>query len=138
MSARHPYVPGQTPRHAEGAFDHLKDARPGDSVDALARSRAWAAGRALLADGQYWEAHEVLESLWLACPQNSAERLGVQAVIQLANAGLKARMGRRGASLRLLRTARALKDEAGMRAADCALMLDPAEWAMAEAAIDAL
>jgi uncharacterized protein len=134
-SAPHAYVPGQSPRHAEGMFDRFKDARPGDALAELASSQAWAAGRAFLAEGYFWEAHEVLEALWLACPPNGAERLSVQAAIQLANAGLKARMGRPKAALRLLALARARADEARLRGAVPALALTPAEWAQAEGLI---
>ena len=136
--APHAYVPGQSPRHAEGAFDRFKDVRPGQAIDVLAASHAWTAGRTFLAHGQYWEAHEVLEALWLACPPNSAERLGVQGVIQLANAGLKARMGRKAAALRLLDRARALAGEARARRARGALSLDPAEARQVESVICAL
>lgn len=131
----HPYVPGASPRHPEGLFDALKDARPGDPVARLAASTAWAAGREFLCEGFFWEAHEVLEALWLACPPNGAERLSVQAAIQLANAGLKARMGRAGASARLLGIARALSAEARARGGDPALALPPSDWVRIEDAI---
>jgi hypothetical protein len=124
----HPYVPGQSPRHSEGMFDRFKDARPGDPVARLAASVSWTTGRDFLRAGYFWEAHEVLEALWLACPPNCAERLSVQAAIQLANAGLKARMGRAGASARLFGIARALAAEARTRGGDPALALAPDEW----------
>lgn len=96
------YVPGQGPRHPEGAFDHLRlTARPGMTVDALVRSDAWCGGLWFLAHGFFWEAHEVIEPVWMALPPNSAERRMAQAVIQLANGALKLRMGRPGAAARL-------------------------------------
>lgn len=67
----------------------------------LEGSAAWAAGWHFLDAGFYWEAHEVLEPVWMALPDGSAERRFVQAVIQAANAGLKARMERPGAVRRL-------------------------------------
>ncbi len=85
------HVPGQTPRHAEGAFDALR-ADP---------DTAWRTGCLYLSEGYFWEAHELLEAVWMAAPQASAERRLVQALIQLANAGLKARMGRPRAVARL-------------------------------------
>lgn len=98
----HAYVPGETPRHPEGAFDALRDtARPGMPVAGLIASPAWRAGLRFDAAGFHWEAHEVMEPVWLALPPNSAERRIVQAAIQLANARLKLRMGRPAAALRL-------------------------------------
>lgn len=87
----HAYVPGESARHAEGAFDALR-ADP---------ETAWRAGCHYLAEGYFWEAHEMLEAVWMAQPQGSAERRVVQALIQVANAGLKARMGRPRAVERL-------------------------------------
>lgn len=52
--------------------------------------------------GYYWEAHEVLEAAWRATAQNGRDRQALRAIIQLANAGLKLRMGRPRAALRLL------------------------------------
>jgi len=124
----HAYVPGQSPRHPVGLFDRFKDARPGDPLVRLAASTAWAVGQDFLREGYFWEAHEVLEALWLACPPNGAERLSVQAAIQLANAGLKARMGRLRAAARLLDIARALSAEARARGGHPALALAPADW----------
>lgn len=96
------YVPGRTPRHPEGWFDALRQTvRPGASVEELTGSPAWAAGLAYLEDGFFWEAHEVLEPIWMALPAGSREREMVQALIQLANACLKREMGRPRAVLRL-------------------------------------
>lgn len=71
------------------------------SVAELAQCQAWLAGWELLDAGCFWEAHEVWEAVWLALPQNSAERRFVQAAIQLANGLLKQKMGRPRAALRL-------------------------------------
>lgn len=92
----HAYVPGQTARHPEGWFDPLKAVDP-DPFD----SPAMRAGLDYLHAGYFWECHEVLEAVWLALPDPSAERHMVQAVIQLANARLKLVMGRPKATLRL-------------------------------------
>lgn len=98
----HAYLPGQTTRHAEGAFDVLRDsARPGMGAAALADTPAFRAGLLYLEKGYFWEAHEVLEPVWMAQPQGSAERYFLQALIQLANARLKARMQRPRAVARL-------------------------------------
>lgn len=58
-------------------------------------------GFALLRAGYFWEAHELLEKAWLARQPNSPERAMLQAVIQIANALLKHRMGRPNAARRL-------------------------------------
>jgi len=98
----HAYVPGQTARHPEDAFEALRaTARAGMSAEDLAQCRAWQAGRAFLEAGFFWEAHEVLEPVWMALPDGSTERRFVQAVIQAANAALKHRMNRPRAVARL-------------------------------------
>ena len=68
---------------------------------ALAASDAWCAGWQFLRQGYFWEAHELLEPVWTALAPNSRERAFAQGAIQLANAALKARMGRPRAVLRL-------------------------------------
>lgn len=63
----------------------------------------------------YWESHEVLEAVWKAAPMNGADRIVLQALIQIANAGLKQRMGRNGAAERLVAHAQELLREFGAR-----------------------
>lgn len=112
------YVPGQTERHPDGAFDTLRDtAREGMTPLALAHSDAWQAGMQFLETGFFWEAHEVLEPVWMALPASGPERVLAQAVIQIANAELKRRMGRPGAVLRLCHIAEGLLGR-GTAAAD--------------------
>lgn len=98
----HAYVPGRTARHAEGLFDRFKCVS-----QPLEMSLAWRAGLAFYRAGFFWEAHEVWEALWLAAPQNSAERCVIRAAIQCANAGLKRRMRVAKAADRIDRMARA-------------------------------
>lgn len=109
----HRYIPGETARHPEGAFDEMRAAAPERGAEGL----AWAHGLRLLEEGFYWEAHEVLEAVWLALPPNAADRVMTQAVIQIANAGLKLLMKRPKAALRLCDEAERLAAEAGRRAA---------------------
>lgn len=98
----HAYVPGRTRRHAEDAFADLRGSvRPGMTPGELARTAAWRAGWLYLRRGYFWEAHEVLEPVWMQTPPNSVERHMVQAAIQLANAALKQRMRRPRAVRRL-------------------------------------
>jgi tetratricopeptide (TPR) repeat protein len=64
-----------------------------------------AKGFALLRAGYFWEAHELLEEAWRARTPNAPERELLRAVIQIANALLKARLGKARAACRLLREA---------------------------------
>lgn len=104
----HAYQPGRTARHPEDLFDAIK----ADTSGPAEATEAWTFGLLFLRDGYFWEAHEVLEPLWLAAAPNSAEREFLRGVIQLANAGLKRRMGREGAATRLLDEANRLFAEA--------------------------
>ena len=98
----HRYIPGQTARHPPGAFDDLRaTARPGMTEGELAASPAMTAGLRFLHAGFGWEAHEVLEPVWMASPPNSPARHMAQALIQIANARLKDRMDRPRAAARL-------------------------------------
>ncbi len=82
---------------------------------AWSANAAWLYGWRLLAGGFYWEAHEAWEPVWQRCAPNSRERLLVQALIQLANALLKRRLGRERACVRLLGEAAGLLDELSRR-----------------------
>lgn len=106
------YVPGQTVRPADGAYDAIRDtAQAGMDVDALAACDAFQAGLAYLDAGFFWEAHEVLEPVWMLLDEGSVERRFVQGLIQLANGLLKLRMARPKAALRLASIARELMPE---------------------------
>ena len=118
------YVPGRSLRHPEGLFDPI---RQGLAHDRLERSAAWAFGLAFLREGYFWEAHEVLEAVWMACPPNGPERLLVQGIVQIANARLKLRMGRPRAAARLDAIAEGLVAEAFRRSPPPILSLGPAE-----------
>jgi uncharacterized protein len=97
------------------------DRAPLEAAKALVPQRVTAAkweanaayryGAALCLNSFFWEAHEVWEAVWLACPPNSRERRLLRALIQVANALLKAKMGRRNAARRLLEEAAALVEE---------------------------
>lgn len=112
----HAYVPGKTPRHPEELFDDIKATADRIELSDIVTCQAWKSGLDFLADGYFWEAHEVLEAVWLACPPNAPEKLMVQAVIQTANAKLKKVMGREKACQRLKDEARRLSREAVLRA----------------------
>ncbi|MCE8512425.1 DUF309 domain-containing protein [Ruegeria pomeroyi] len=109
-----PYVPGQTARPPEGLFEALHQSVPGRMPpEDLTACPAWTAGWTLFDLGYFWEAHEVWEPVWMALPQNSGARYRVQAAIQLTNAALKLRMGRRDAARRLCALAREAAARAG-------------------------
>lgn len=98
----HRYVPGLTARHPEGAFDRIREQAHAETrSDAAEHNQAWLFGLDLLEARYAWEAHEVLEMVWMRAGPNTPERAFVQAIIQLANAALKHGMGRPKAALRL-------------------------------------
>ncbi|MFK8079488.1 MAG: DUF309 domain-containing protein [Granulosicoccus sp.] len=103
------YLPGQNKRHPDNAFDDIRaTAVNGAGAERLARCDAFLAGLHFFDKGYYWEAHEVLEPVWMALPDGSIERRFVQGLIQLANGYLKLRMGRLKAALRLVGQVRGL------------------------------
>ena len=105
----HIYIPSVTERHAEDTFEAICDtAGLNSSVDELAHSSAFKHGLMYLEEGYFWEAHEVLEPVWMALAPNSEERRFVQGLIQLANASLKLKMQRPKAVARLCGIAREL------------------------------
>lgn len=103
------YIPGLSPRHDDILFAKVRTSVPSVTRSAeQADNPAWQFGLQLLGLGFFWEAHEVLEPVWVNAAPNSAERHMVQAVIQLANAGLKLVMHRRDAVSRILAQAEEL------------------------------
>ena len=127
----HKHVPGANARHPDGTFDWIRD-----QAEAEAGNAAWEYGLRLLHEGFYWEAHEVLEPVWMAAAPNSAEKAMSQAVIQLANAALKQDMGRPKAAARLAAMVEALAAEAA-RGGAVVLGIDVTEMAQAAQVIGA-
>lgn len=95
------YLPGQTARHPEDLFDDIKSACNGVKYHDFLNTLTFKCAYGFLQDGFYWESHEVFEILWLTCPNGSAEKTLIQALIQIANMHLKRRMGRENAVMRL-------------------------------------
>src|SRR5258706_7336681 len=99
------YVPGET---AEAEADHdtlwqamaLVPSRFQDFVPA--RHPALRYGIALNDAGYFWEAQEILETVWAAAPQGGRERILLRACIQIANANLRLRMRKPHAAARFL------------------------------------
>ncbi|SPF81612.1 DUF309 domain-containing protein [Pseudoprimorskyibacter insulae] len=116
-----PYFPGQNTRPSETYFAPFKAGVSG-GVGELEECAAFSAGLSAFGERYYWEAHEFWEPVWMALPQNSVEKLFLRGLIQLANAGLKARMGKDGAALRILKLADAALAEALVRAGDAPIL----------------
>jgi len=91
-------------------------------------NQAYRYGWRLFCHGFYWEAHELWEAVWLASRPNSREKLMLKAVIQLANARLKADMGKAQASQRIAGKIHRLVEELG----DEDAMGVPPEWLRAQ------
>ncbi|MGR3564580.1 MAG: DUF309 domain-containing protein [Heliomarina sp.] len=97
----HAYVPGRNERHDESLFEAFHaSVQPGMSPEELEQTLAWRAGWLFVRHGYFWEAHEVLEPVWMTL-EDGPERQFVQGVIQTANAALKLEMDRPNAVRRL-------------------------------------
>ena len=97
------HVPGSNARHDDRLLEQVCDMALAVTRDADWQDNvAWLYGLRLLDEGFHWEAHEVLERVWMNAPPNSREPHLVQGIVQLANARLKACDGREKAALRLL------------------------------------
>ena len=108
----HAYVPGQSPRHAADQFAPILDAFDRTQpIDTFGDTLAFQVGLFFLDQGFYWECHEVIEPLWIAAPDHSAEKVFFQLVIQIANACLKKRMARDKAHDRLCTISTGLADD---------------------------
>ncbi|WP_206064860.1 DUF309 domain-containing protein [Nitratireductor mangrovi] len=95
-------MPGTTARPEQGLFMEIAERAPEVTDPAQwSDNEAWRYGFALYGHGFFWEAHEVWEPVWMGLRPNSAERMLVQGLIQLANCCLKLRMGRPRAAGRL-------------------------------------
>src|SRR6202049_1951241 len=99
------YVPGET---AEAAADYETLAQAKLLVPSRfrgyvpARHPALRYGIALNDNGYFWEAQEILETVWAAAPQGGRERILLRACIQIANANLRLRMQKPHAAARFL------------------------------------
>jgi hypothetical protein len=110
------YLPGVTAEPDREPLERAKALVPSAFPGGVpAEHPAFRYGLALHDAGFFWEAHEVWEAVWKAAPKNGCDRLVVRALIQLVNAKLKLRMGRRGAGRRLLDEAAAEFAEAARR-----------------------
>src|ERR1700687_626633 len=99
------YVPGET-AEAEADHDTLWQAKalvPSRFRDFVpARHPALRYGIALNDNGYFWEAQEILETVWAAAPQGGRERILLRACIPIANDNLRLRMQKPHAAARFL------------------------------------
>ena len=94
------YLPGQTPHPTRDHDGHSFAVEP-DAPDAPAPPDAenWRSchdylyGIDLFNYGYCWEAHEAWEGLWIACGRQGTQAIFLQALINLAATGFKARWG---------------------------------------------
>lgn len=107
------HIPGRNERPPEAVFAAIKATAPAVTSSATAGDNtAWCYGIRLLNEGYYWEAHEVLEPVWLNAAPNSRERHLVQAIIHLANGRLKEVMAQSRARFRIAELCRTAFQEA--------------------------
>lgn len=133
-----PHIPGRNARPDGACFHALKaDLHAAAVPSELAVSHAFQAGLEALSRGYYWEAHELLEAVWVCLPPASAERHLLRGLIQLANAGLKVRMARPKAVGRILPLAESSLDEAFLQGQATVMSLGAAELARYRNQIDA-
>jgi hypothetical protein len=94
------YIPGRTPHPTRDPGGHSY----GETLEGSERPdppepenwracRDYLYGMDLFNHGFYWEAHEAWEGLWVACGRRGATATYLQALINLAAAGFKARWG---------------------------------------------
>lgn len=91
------YLPGRTPHPTRDPDGHSHDAVPHTpeppDPDHWRACADYLYGIDLFNHGFYWEAHEAWEGLWVACGREGATATFLQALINLAAAGFKARWG---------------------------------------------
>ncbi len=98
----HPHHPGTGSVAETALLSEVKATCPKvTDPDSWRKNRPYRYGWSLFEAGFYWEAHEVWEPVWLACRQNSLEKIFLRAAIQMTNACLKRVMGNRKAARRL-------------------------------------
>jgi len=74
-------------------------------------------GLALNDQGYFWEAREILETVWAAAPQGGRERMLLRACILIANGNLRLRMEKPGSAARMFSEAAAELRALGLRKA---------------------
>ena len=124
----HAYIPGKTARHPEDYFDQHKKSLNSKSYKLFHETESWKIAFDFLHKEYFWEAHELFEAIWFLCPPNSPEKLFVQALIQIANAGLKQKMGAIAAVKKLNLESNRLAREAFNRSNGKIFDFSESEW----------
>lgn len=98
------YVPGDAEAGADSeTLDQVKLLVPTAFRGYVpARHPAIRYGIALNDRGYFWEAQEILQTVWAAAPQDGRERILLRACILIANANLRLRMQKFPAATRML------------------------------------
>lgn len=110
------YTPGETSKPDDDTLSRAKALVPARFDEFVPFDHpALRYGFALNDAGYFWEAHEILEAVWQAAPKGGRDRILLRACIQIANAGLKQRLGRERAVTRLLAEAKAELSELASR-----------------------
>ena len=121
----HAYIPGQTERHNEAQFDEIIASIPSViDFETLQILSAFHTALNYMQHGFHWEAHEILEAIWMKTAQNSIERLFTQCIIHLANANLKHIMKRETATQKIMTQANALSVEISLRVPNSVIHLE--------------
>ena len=98
------YVPGEA-YEADADYETLAQIKllvpPAFCGYVPARHPALRHGITLNDNGYFWEAREILETVWAAAPQGGRERILLRACILIANANLRLRMEKSGSAARL-------------------------------------
>ncbi|HLZ02105.1 MAG TPA: DUF309 domain-containing protein [Bradyrhizobium sp.] len=114
------YVPGET-YEADADYETLAQVKllvpPAFRGYVPARHPALRYGLALNDHGYFWEAREILETVWAAAPQGGRERILLRACILIANGNLRLRMEKPGSAGRLFGEALAALRTLGQRKA---------------------
>ena len=93
----YPYVPGESPHPTRDRDGHSFGSEPDTPEPPDPKNwrlcRDYLYGIDLFNHGFYWEAHEAWEGLWVACGRQGTTATYLQALINLAATGFKARWG---------------------------------------------
>jgi hypothetical protein len=112
------YRPGRSPHPVRDLSGHshglIVAEPPMPDPERWRDSHAYLRGIDLFNHGYYWEAHEAWEGLWNACGRSGPTALFLQALIALAAAFLKARMGSTPGMTAHARRVFQLLDDAGL------------------------
>jgi Domain of unknown function (DUF309) len=116
------YVPGETEAAADSeTLDQVKRLVPTAFRGYVpARHPAIRYGIALNDRGYFWEAQDVLQTVWAAAPQGGRERTLLRACILIADANLRLRMQKPSAAVRMLNEALRELTALGLRKATAA------------------